>query len=322
MVHNFDHNKIHELISMKECIEVMRALFKIASDENILNPLRSKMELPEPSNGIMGLMPAYFKPYNIMGVKILSIFPDNHKKGLSSHQGIFHLFETETGQLLANFDAHTMTEMRTAAVSALVTDYTAIPNAESLGILGTGTQAYSHLQAILLVREIKTVFVYGRNKKNLNSFIEKVTNRYPNITFKECSSAQEAANASDIVCTVTGAKSPLISQKGLRSHVHINAVGAWDPKHRELASDIVLNSAIIVDNYHAAEQQKGELIIAANEIETSPEDLIEKSIYEVVSQDNSSYQNKPTVFASLGLAIEDLAFAYAVYTTFNKKQTA
>ncbi|QXP54559.1 ornithine cyclodeaminase family protein [Cellulophaga sp. HaHa_2_95] len=322
MVHYFDHNKIHELISMKECIEVMRALFKIASDENILNPLRSKMELPEPSNGIMGLMPAYFKPYNVMGVKILSIFPGNHRKGLSSHQGIFHLFETETGQLLANFDAHTMTEMRTAAVSALVTDYTAIPNAESLGILGTGTQAYSHLHAITLVREVKTVFVYGRNQENLNSFIQKVSGLYPSITFTKCSTAQEAANASDIVCTVTGAKSPLISQKGMRSHVHINAVGAWDPNHTELASDIVLNSAVIVDNYNAAEQQKGELILAANEIETAPKDLIEKSLYELVSQNNCSYQNKPSIFASLGLAIEDLAFAYTVYTKFNKKQTA
>ncbi|WP_158978711.1 ornithine cyclodeaminase family protein [Cellulophaga sp. L1A9] len=320
MVHYFDQHKIHELISMKECIEVMRALFKIASDENILNPLRSKMELPEPANGIMGLMPAYFKPYNIMGVKILSIFPDNHKKGLSSHQGIFHLFETETGQLLANFDAHTMTEMRTAAVSALVTDYTALPNAESLGILGTGTQAYSHLQAILLVREIKSVFVYGRNQENLNNFIEKVTDLYPSITFTKCSTAQEAANASDIVCTVTGAKMPLISQKGLRSHVHINAVGAWDPKNRELASDIVLNSAVIVDNYYAAEQQKGELIIAANEMERTPKDLIEKSVFDLVSQNNRSYQNMPSVFASLGLGIEDLAFAYEVFKKFNKEQ--
>lgn len=321
MVHYFDHNKIQELITMKECIEVMRALFTIASDEHIINPLRSKMELPKPANGIMGLMPAYIEPYNIMGVKILSIFADNHKKGLSSHQGIFHLFETETGQLLANFDADSMTVMRTAAVSALVTDYTAIPNARNLGIIGTGTQAYSHLQAISLVREIKTVFVYGRNQENLTNFIQNVTRLYPTITFKKCSSAQEAANASDIVCTVTGAKSPLISQNGLRSHVHINAVGAWDPKNRELATDIILNSAIIVDNFYAAEQQKGELIIAANEMEKTPKDLIEKSVFDLVSKNNRSYQNMPSVFASLGLAIEDLAFAYDVFKKFNKEQT-
>lgn len=304
-----DKHRIQKLLPMDACILEMKKLFLLDPSEEILNPLRSKMALPKPEIGILGLMPAYIKPYQIMGVKVLSVFPENYKKKLSSHQGVLQLFETKTGKLLACLDADEITAIRTAAVSALMTDLLAVKNAKNLCLLGSGKQAETHLEAICLVREIESVTIWSQNKVNAEKFISKVRNRY-DINFKIGASVEASAKNADIICTLTASKTPILFDKYLQEHVHINAVGACTSKDRELNSDVVLNSDVYIDNYIASTQEAGDILIPAKEKKIDVSEIIKADIHEVLH--NTRFINKfnKTVFESVGVAVEDVAAGY------------
>lgn len=305
----YSSDQIAELLSMKECIATMKDLFSLDKAAWI-NPLRSKMVLPEQPVGILGMMPAYIRPYQIMGIKVLSVFPENYKQGLNSHQGILHLFETKTGGLLASFDADMITAIRTAAVSALMTDLLATKNATNLCLLGSGKQAEMHLEAICEVRVIQNVTIWSQNESRAAAFCDKVSSKYKDIKFTICRSVEDATAAADIICTVTAARQPILQNQSLKERVHINAVGACAPDARELASALILQSEVFVDNYLAATQEAGDLIIPATEEGLEVETLIQADIHELLKDKSLTKASKRTVFKSVGVAIEDLAAAH------------
>jgi len=306
------NSQVAEILSMPSCIEVMKELFSFDMGEDLINPLRTKMDLPGPIKGLLGLMPAFIKPYNIMGVKILSVFADNYKIGISSHQGIIHLFETKTGKLLASIDADELTATRTAAVSALVTDFLAIEKAATLCIIGSGQQARKHMEAMFAVRDINKVNVWGTDTAGVKNFIAEVKLNYK-ADFRIYNSANDAAIGADIICTVTSSKQPLLSLKYLSPSVHINAVGACTPNSRELETDIIASTRNYVDSYESAVNESGDLLIPANELHRDAATFITGNISQLVSKNSDDEKLKQTVFVSLGLAIEDIAAGYYCY---------
>lgn len=298
---------------MSECIQVMEKLFMLDFNTAVVNPLRSKMLLQNATHGILGMMPAYIKAYNVMGIKVLSVFPENYKKGLSSHQGILHLFETNTGKLISSLDADEITAIRTAAVSALVTNKLAIKNAETLCLIGSGKQAEKHLEAILCVRPIKTVTVWSKNTNNASAFINKVKELY-DVTFKKCATVKEAAANADIICTLTASQMPVLENQYLKESVHINAVGACTMNARELTTEIITTSDVFVDDKLAATNEAGAIIIPATELGCDVNQFIKADISELI-QGNTLYDaSNKTVFKSVGLAVEDIAAALYCYT--------
>ncbi|MDW3209449.1 MAG: ornithine cyclodeaminase family protein [Reichenbachiella sp.] len=312
----YSSEQISHLLSMKECITVMKELFSMDKDE-LINPLRSKMVLPERPVGIMGMMPAYIRPYQLMGIKVLSVFPENYKQGLSSHQGILHLFETKTGQLLASFDADEITAIRTAAVSGLMTDLLATKSATQLCLLGSGKQAEMHLAAISEIRTIQNVTVWSQDKSHAAAFCTKVRSRYKNINFSICETVEAATAEADIICTVTASRHPILQNQALKENVHINAVGACTPDARELSSELVLQGEVYIDNYLATTHEAGDLIIPAAEKGLAIESLIKSDIHELLKDPSSDHASKLTIFKSVGVAIEDLAAAYHCYKKLN-----
>ena len=304
--------RITELLPMSECIHVMEHLFMLNFETDVVNPLRSKMFLENNAKGILGMMHAYIKPYNLMGIKVLSVFPNNYKKGLGSHQGILHLFETDTGKLIASLDADEITAIRTAAVSALVTNVLAIKNAEVLCLIGSGKQARKHLEAMLLVRNIKEVTIWSKNKSNAIKLAKELqmTN---NISFKVCDSIKEAATNADIICTVTSTKEFVLENEYLKAHVHINAVGACTTNTRELSSEIIRSSNVYVDNSIAATNEAGDILIPALEYGFDAHEFIKAEISDIL-KDSTLYDVwSKTVFKSVGLASEDLAAGFHCY---------
>lgn len=312
----YSSDQISDLLPMKECISVMKELFSLDKEE-LINPLRSKMVLPEQPVGIMGMMPAYIRPYELMGIKVLSVFPENYKKGLSSHQGILHLFETKTGQLLASFDADEITAIRTAAVSGLMTDLLATKKASHLCLLGSGKQAEMHLEAVNEVRTIQQVTIWSQDESHATDFCTKARSSYQNINFNICETVEAATAEADIICTVTAARHPILQNQSLKETVHINAVGACTPDARELASEVVLQGDVYIDNYLAATNEAGDLIIPANEKGLDIASLIKSDIHELLKDSSSDRASKLTIFKSVGVAIEDLAAAYHCYKKLN-----
>lgn len=297
---------IRSLLSMSECIAVMRDLFLLNPERDLINPLRPKMMLP--NGGILGMMPAYIRPYNAMGIKVISVYLQNYQQGLSSHQGIVHLFDAENGMLKLSLDADEVTAIRTAAVSALMTDVLALDHAETLCLIGTGTQAITHLEAIALVRPLKKVKVWSPNPANVQKFVKSQSALYP-LEFEACLSAEAAVRDADIVCTLTSSSQPLVFNDWLKAGVHLNAVGASTPNYRETASDVVFNSEIFVDNYESACNEAGDLILALGDKE-KVRAAIKADIHKALTQPNLVDKSQKTLFKSLGLAIEDLAVAH------------
>ena len=291
---------------MSECIAVMRDLFSLDPAKDLINPLRPKMILP--NGGILGMMPAYIRPYGVMGIKVISVYLQNYEKGLSSHQGIIHLFDAENGMLLLSMDADEVTAIRTAAVSALMTDLLAVNEAETLCLIGTGTQAITHLEAISLVRPIKLVQVWSKNPANVARFVQEQSAHH-DIDIIACPSAEVAVREADIVCTLTSSSEPLVFNPWLKAGVHVNAVGASTPNYQELAPEIVFDSDVFVDNYESAGNEAGDLILAVGD-KSKVRPLIKADIHEVLNQPELADKSRKTLFKSLGLAIEDIAVAH------------
>lgn len=292
---------------MSECIAVMRNLFSLDPEKDLINPLRPKMMLP--NGGILGMMPASIQPYGVMGIKIISVYLQNYEKGLSSHQGVIHLFDAENGMLLLSLDADEVTAIRTAAVSALMTDLLAEDGAETLCLIGTGTQAVTHLEAIRLVRPIKRVQVWSKNPVNVERFVRAQSIHHNDMELVACQSAEAAVRGAEIVCTLTSSSEPLVFSPWLKAGVHINAVGASTPNYRELAPEIIFDCDVFVDNYESASNEAGDLILAVGD-KAKVKPLIRGDIHEVLAKPELVDKSRKTLFKSLGLAVEDIAVAH------------
>jgi alanine dehydrogenase len=157
------HDDVADLLPMNQAIEVVEAVMKQVSHGGATLPLRSVT--PVGGNNRMGLMPGAVTDPACFGVKMVSLFPDNPARGLSSHRGAMVLFEAETGGAVAMMDASLLTAIRTAAASAVATRALARTDASRLAIIGTGEQAEHHLDAMMCVRKISNLSVAGARPK-------------------------------------------------------------------------------------------------------------------------------------------------------------
>ena len=181
----------------------------------------------------MGLMPSYLGGIQSVGVKVIAAFPTNHGTEYDTHQGVVILFDTEYGLLRAIVDGTAVTAIRTAAVSGVATRLLARPDAGDLAIIGAGTQARTHLEAMLAVRHIRRVRVFSLPLAGAHAFAERETRRH-GIAVEVMDSARAAVEGADLICTVTSAREPVVLGEWLAPGAHINAVGAFTPTTREL----------------------------------------------------------------------------------------
>ena len=306
-----DSATVSELLSMTECITAMERAFRALQAGDAVQPLRAVAWPPDARGGIAA-MPAYLGGPAVMGAKVITVFPANRSAGLESHQGVVLLFDTENGSLKAIVDASAITAIRTAAVSGLATRLLARADATDLAILGAGTQAVTHLEAMRSVRDIRTVRVWSRTLEQSRRFAHKQSQQH-GIPIVAVDSASEAVSDASIVCTVTASKTPVLEGAWLRAGTHVNAVGASVPSARELDSRAVAMSNIFVDRLESALHESGDILIAQAEGAIDG-DRIKGELGAVLTGEISGRDSASeiTLFKSLGLAIEDLAAAQIV----------
>jgi ornithine cyclodeaminase len=313
-----NQSQVRELLPMRECMEVMGdALKTLAAGEAIL-PLRPIMWLPE-NVGALGMMPAYLGNIKAMGVKVLSIFPGNLGTPYDSHQGAVLLFETQNGRLLAIMDATEITAIRTAAVSGVATKLLAREDAHHLAILGTGVQAWTHLEAMTLAREIARVRVWSRNAERARQFAERTSRKY-GLVIEPVETARKAVTDAGIICAVTAAKEPVLLGEWIAAGAHLNAVGACVPTARELDTAAVVKSRLFVDRRESARNEAGDFLIPKNEGAIDDAHILGE-IGEILlgKIKGRTSAEEITLFKSLGLAVEDLAAAQHIYTKASEK---
>lgn len=330
LILNYDQAK--QLLPMHECIDVMaNALSSLARGEAEM-PLRTIFR-PRDVRGVMAMMPSFRRVDEpLFGLKAICVFPDNVALGKDAHQGGVLLFSGETGELLAMVNASAITEIRTAAVSAVATRALAREDASELAIIGAGVQARSHLEAIACVRPIKRVRIAARTFENAQRLAQSAgvlarslpapDSRFPTPVVEAVESSEAAVRNADIVVTATTSYTPVIQRKWISRGTHINAVGTYSFKARELDTATVADATLFVDRRESALNEAGDYVIAAAEGAFGPEH-IRAELGEVLvgHHPGRTSSEEITVFKSLGLAIEDLASAAHVYAKAQEQAT-
>ena len=304
--------EIRRLLPMNACIEVMaRALTALAAGE-AQQPLRSIVRLPG-SRGVLAVMPALFSKPSALGVKVLTVFPENAGTPFDAHQGAVMLFDAEHGHPLAIADATEITAIRTAAVSALATRLLARADAHDLAILGSGTQARTHVEAMRAVRRIDRVRVWSRDSGHAERFAERESERH-GVVVEPVPSPRAAVEGADLVCAVTSAREPVLRGAWLARGAHVNAVGSSRPDGREVDSEAVVRSSLFVDLRESALNEAGDVVIPLREGSITPEH-IRGELGEVLlgRVPGRTDPQEITIFKSAGLAIEDVASILHVY---------
>jgi thiomorpholine-carboxylate dehydrogenase len=232
-----------------------------------------------------------------MGTKMVSIYPENSEVGLASHASIIQLFNADTGQALATMDGDVITEMRTAAVSALAAKVLSPKNATVLAVLGAGVQAGAHLEALPHIRQFDRVYVWSRNYESAR----RLAIQHGATVTKSIS---EAVSTADIVVTATSATNGVLLGHAMKAANLVIAVGAVHPQSREL-DDIVMQGAVVVESREAAQTESGDIILSGA--------TIYGELGQIVAGKLDIPQVSRKVFKSVGIAVEDVAAAHLAY---------
>ena len=294
--------EVATLLNMPEVIRTVEQVFRDYAAGRAQMPAKVYLQVPK---GDFRAMPAAVP--NAVGVKWVNVHPDNCSRGLPTVLGIIICSDPDTAYPLAIMDATEITAYRTAATSANAAKYLARPDSQTLGLIGAGRQAELHLQSHALLFDLKRVRVFDKRSETAESFQEKFPG-YP----IEVTSAEQAAQ-SDIVCTLTPSREPVLRAEWIRPGTHINAVGADAPGKQELDPAILQSACVVVDDltqaYHA-----GEINVPLKQ-GLFKKEQVRAILGEIITGAKIGRQDESetTVFDSTGLAIEDVATAWLIY---------
>ena len=297
---------VHELLDMESCIDAMADVLGRLARAELINPLRFIMLSSGPALG-MGLMPAYAGgDAPVFSLKEIVVAPANSEHGLDPHQGSVLLHDGVTGQLTAILNASGITEIRTAAVSAVATKLLARPDSRVVAVIGAGVQGRSHIEAMRCVLPDAEIRLWSRGAARAAELAAAT-----GVT--HVGTLEEALAGADVVCTTTSSREPIISHDLLAPGVHVNAVGSSIASARELDSATVAASSLFVDRRESTVNEAGDYLFAVQEAGIGP-DHIKAELGELLEgvHPGRTSDDELTLFKSLGLAVEDLAAAELV----------
>ena len=300
---------VRELLTYRECADVMREALAGLARGQIQQPLRTVVR-PRDAAGFMGLMPSY-SPEAGYGLKALVITPGNPAIGKDAHQGGVLLSDVHTGEPLALINASAITEVRTAAVSAVATDLLARPEAAELAVIGTGVQGRAHAHAIAATRPLTGIRLVARDLAKTRNVAADLEGQL-GLPVHATDSVPEAVAGAGIVVTATSAPEPVLRREWLAPGAHVNAVGACVPGDRELDTAIMAEAAVFADSRESVSHEAGDFLLAQGEGVINP---VRAELGELLTgtAPGRSGDDEITVFESLGLAAEDLAAASFLY---------
>jgi ornithine cyclodeaminase len=300
---------VRELLPYQECADVMREALAELARGQIQQPLRTIVR-PRDAAGFMGLMPAY-SPAAGYGLKAICVTPGNPAIGKDAHQGGVLLFDVHTGEPLALVNASAVTEIRTAATSAVATDLLARPGAAELAIIGTGVQARAHAHAVAAIRPLTGIRLAGRDLGRTREVAAELAGQL-GLPVTAHDDVPAAVAGAGIVVTVTTSAQPVLHRSWLSAGTHVNAVGACVPGARELDAAIMAEAAIFADSRESVSHEAGDFLLAQGEGVMNP---VRAEIGELLTGTalGRAGDDEITVFESLGLAAEDLAAASYLY---------
>ena len=309
-----NNKQIYKLVAMNEAIEAMKTAFVQLSNGEAIIPARLSMDIPK-KNATSLVMPAYSMESPYYTVKIVSVNYSNPQKGLPLLHSSVQVFDASKGNMVATLDGESVTAIRTGAVSGLATGMLAKKDAKVGAVFGTGVQAKSQVEAILVAKNLEKILVFSRTKKSAELFCNLIHDTF---SIKASIGNKDLLKEADVICTATPSKKPLFDHGDLSLGVHINAIGSFKPHMQEIPVETVINSKVIVDKIESFTVEAGDLIIPVEKGKWSF-DLVHGELGQVILGEVSGRDsdNEITLFKSVGNAIQDLVLANIIMKKIN-----
>jgi len=306
--------QINKMVAMNEAIEAMKTAFVQLSNGEAIIPTRLSTDVPE-KNATSLVMPAYSLDSPYYTVKIVSVNYSNPQKGLPLLHSSVQVFDVSKGNMVATLDGESVTAIRTGAVSGLATSMLAKKDAKVGAVFGTGVQAKSQIEAILVAKNLEKILVFSRTKKSAELFCNLIHDTFG---IKASIGNKDLLKEADVICTATPSKKPLFDHGDLSLGVHINAIGSFKPHMQEIPVETVINSKVIVDKIESCTVEAGDLIIPVEKGKWSF-DLVHGELGQVILGEVSGRDSEDeiTLFKSVGNAIQDLVLANIIMKKIN-----
>ena len=297
---------VDRALSMTTAITAVREAFIDLSRGDADVPLRTQMALA--GDGTALFMPVHLPRLKRLGVKVVTVVPDNRGRDLPTIQALVAVFDAETGRPQAVMDGELLTAMRTGAASGVATDALARKNAAVAAVVGAGVQGMRQLEAVCCVRTIREALVFDTDRERAETFATEMGRRLGRTV--RVLDTVSAVFAADVVCTATSSGQPVVADADLAKGAHVNAVGAYRPDTREIPGAAVARAKLFVDSREACLAEAGELVMAIAEGHLDPA-LPPAEIGEVLagSRPGRTGDAELTIFKSVGNAVQDLAVA-------------
>lgn len=310
----FSADDVHTALPMRAAIDAMRDAFVALSTGKATVPLRSSVATPETT---FLTMPAYIDGSPISTVKVVSVTPGNAARGLPVVQATVLALDVQTGATLAMIDGTSLTAIRTGAASGLATDLLARPDAHVLGVVGTGAQARTQIEAVCAVREITQIRLYSRS--NPGALADALRGRY-DADIIVAASAHDALSGADVLVAATNSTTPVIQAADVKPGAHINGVGSYTHTMQEVAADVVTRAKVVVDHRASAWAEAGDLIIP-RDAGVFREADVHAELGEIAGglKPGREAADEITFFKSVGNAVQDAAAAWAMLQSASMK---
>ena len=273
----------------------------------VRQPVRNVIEAG--AGNFYAAMPAFLESGPAMGAKLVTVYHANGHRGLPTHQAVIVLLDANTGSLLAVMDGRYITEVRTAAVTAVAVRALARQGARKLAIVGSGVQAGSHLQALRQVWQFDEIRCWSPTAANLQRFVDA----YPEV--RPAASVEAAVRDADVVVLVTSTATPVVWTDWIAPGSFVTSVGACRPYLREMDPCLVARGRLFADSRVAALKEAGDIVMAIDEGHFGPEHIAGE-LGEVLAGRvaGRTSDDEVVIFKPLGQAVEDVAAAQLAYT--------
>ena len=304
----YDRENVASSLQYGILIEALRKAFssKITAPERVQHTIKNK----NGSDATLLLMPAW-KIGEHIGIKIVSVFPENTTNNMNAVHANYFLMNANDGKPVAVMDGTELTLRRTACASALAADYLVNKNVDTLLMIGTGNLAPHMIKAHCVVRNYSRILIWGRNEEKAERLALSLNIKDKEILAKN--DLKEALNDADVISCATLSQKPLIMGDWIKPGQHLDLVGAFTPDMAEADSKAIAKSKVVVDTYEGALSESGELINALKEGHIKKEHIL-SDLRELVLEEKNIRKdsNDITLFKSVGTALEDLAAAELV----------
>ena len=307
---------VRACLPMAEAIAAVRSAFVQLSSGKAQVPLRSRIDVNDRDCALF--MPVYLPEQEMIGLKSVTVFPQNTERGKPAIHALVQIFDAHDGSPIAILDGEALTAIRTGAASGLATDLLAAKEARMLALFGAGIQGRTQFLAVNEVRPLETVWVVDRDAHRARKLADEIRQSFPALRI-EASPARQAVEAADIICTATTSSVPVFRDEWLRPGVHINGIGSFKPDMQEIPAETVRRAGVFVDSRQACLKEAGDILIPLKKGLIS-EAHIRAEIGKVAAGEAEGRKDPQeiTFFKTVGVGVQDLAAAAVVLRNAEK----